>query len=189
LNEKIKPQGLTLANRITIARLLLIPPFLIALLDRGYGLALALGFAMAASDTLDGFVARRYRQRTRLGSFLDPLADKLLLLSTYVAFAHLGVAPEWVLVIVVAKDVLVSLGWLLSFVLLGSSEVMTRFSGKAATASQMAYACLVLFTQAFSLSGPIWTAAASFFQCVMVALTVLSLLDYLRLGSRRFARI
>jgi cardiolipin synthase len=154
-----------------------------------YPTALGIGLIVGLSDGLDGLVARRYKQQTQLGRFLDPLADKLLLMSTYVAMVHTGDMPDWVIVIVFAKDIAVSLGWILSYVLLGSSEVVTLFAGKAATASQMAYAGVVLCVRAFGLTGPITSVAIPFFQGLAVALTLYSLLEYVKLGSRRLARI
>jgi cardiolipin synthase len=182
-------EGLTLANKITLVRMLLTVPFLISILHRMYPAALGIGLIVGISDGLDGLVARRYKQQTQLGRFLDPLADKLLLMSTYVALVRTGDMPDWVIVIVFAKDIAVSLGWILSYVLLDSSEVVTLFAGKAATASQMAYAGVVLSARALGLVGPITSMAISLFQCLAVALTLYSLLEYVKLGSRRLARV
>ena len=87
-----------------------------------------------------------------------------------------------------SRDLTVSLGWGLSFVLYQSTEVVTRFSGKLATAMQMVFAGLVLLTKALSPDVAIWTAFVSLFQYATVATTALSMVDYLWAGSQRLAK-
>jgi cardiolipin synthase (CMP-forming) len=147
---------MTLANKITIFRILMIPVFIWVTLDyirdhqRGLaaewerGLA-CLVFALAAiSDAVDGYIARRYKQKTELGSFLDPLADKALLVSALILlsvrfkdgtpFAQL---PLWFPVLVVSRDLILLAGTILIHMLTGKMSVRPRIVGKCATFFQM----------------------------------------------------
>jgi len=146
--------GMTLANKITIIRILLIPVFVFMTLDyirdfqagnpHEWQRFLACGiFALAAvSDALDGYIARRYKQKTELGTFLDPLADKALLLSALVllsrdhgdAFEQL---PLWFVVLVLSRDVILLVGTILIHILIGQAKARPRLVGKAATFFQM----------------------------------------------------
>lgn len=141
---------MTTANKITIVRVLLVPFFIAQVLYYGNGGAeahrwLALGsFALcAASDALDGYVARRFNQRSELGTLLDPLADKLLLVSGVVLLSfdyrpHLDPLPLWFVTTIVGRDVLLVLGWGVIHFTVGKVTVKPRFLGKLATVLQMA---------------------------------------------------
>jgi len=144
----------TLANRITLVRLVLVPVFVVLVMsytrEQPWWRHLALGvFAVAAiSDGLDGFVARAYNQKSRLGAVLDPLADKLLL---NLAFVFLAVnrefatpVPYWFPVIVLGRDAIIVLGSYLINEYFGPLRVRPRFSGKLTTVFQMASICAVL---------------------------------------------
>ncbi len=180
---------MTLANRITIARMLAIPALIIALLNQRFQAALLIGGLIGIGDALDGMIARAYHQQTELGRFIDPMADKVLLLSTYGCLVHLKIIPSWVLVIIASRDILVSAGWGLIFILVNSSEVTTSFSGKCCTAAQMVYAALVLVSKAFPEGSAPWLEPRlGPLQAVMVALTLVSMLDYTLLGCRRLGR-
>jgi len=96
-----------LPNVLTALRLVLVPPILILLVESRYGIALALVIVAGISDALDGWLARRFGWQSRIGGILDPLADKLLLVGTYVTLGLLGHLPAWlvVLVVLVSKTV------------------------------------------------------------------------------------
>ena len=101
---------MTYPNALTLLRIFLVPAFLIAVIyDR---LAVALGFFLlaAATDLLDGFLARRLGQKTVLGTYLDPLADKLLMAVCFISLAAARLLPAWLAVLAVTKDLFVSLG-------------------------------------------------------------------------------
>lgn len=139
---------MTTANKITILRILLIPLFVFELLGyRSSGaetqrvLALAT-FALAAiMDGVDGFVARRFHQRSELGAVLDPAADKLLLVSAVILLSlnrtHLEPLPLWFGVTILSRDVLLSLGALMVYYTVGKVRVRPRWIGKVATVLQM----------------------------------------------------
>ena len=150
---------MTTANKITMARIGLIPVFVTFAIY--YGRSVSAGNAQewlrwmavgvfgvaAASDGLDGFIARRYNQRTELGVILDPLADKGLLLAAIVSlsFTNWGYElPVWFAVLVVARDLIVLAGGLALILMHGRAAVRTTWTGKAATALQMIVLVLVM---------------------------------------------
>ncbi|MDP2798605.1 MAG: CDP-alcohol phosphatidyltransferase family protein, partial [Deltaproteobacteria bacterium] len=107
---------MNLPNLITVIRILLTPVLIILLLNSTFNKALAV-FALAGlSDGLDGLRARYLRQKTTLGAYLDPIADKLLLSATFITFATLEFVPSWLTVIIVSRDVIIVLGIAMLFV-------------------------------------------------------------------------
>jgi CDP-diacylglycerol--glycerol-3-phosphate 3-phosphatidyltransferase len=109
--KTVKPRQMTLANKITVLRILAIPLLVIALIENSLNWARLIFSLSIFSDALDGAIARIRKERSALGSFLDPLADKLLLLATFMAFTYLGWVPVWVFVTIVSRDLLIILGW------------------------------------------------------------------------------
>jgi cardiolipin synthase (CMP-forming) len=140
---------MTTANKITILRILLVPFFIVQLVyyvERGNEwnrLLAILSFAIAAiSDALDGYIARKYNQHTELGAVLDPLADKLLLVSGMVLLSldHrplLAQLPIWLVATVFSRDLLLVLGMGIIYYACGKVTVRPRFIGKIATVLQM----------------------------------------------------
>jgi cardiolipin synthase len=102
--------SINLPNVLTIVRILLVPIFILLLVRQLYPLALFVFAIAGLTDGLDGFIARYFNQRTALGAWLDPMADKLLLVSAFVALAILGVIPPWITVLAIARDVIITLG-------------------------------------------------------------------------------
>lgn len=102
---------LNLPNFLTLIRIATIPPFLVLLFSRYYTWALIVFAFGGITDALDGPVARLTKQRTRLGAYLDPLADKLLIISSLVVLSHIGVAPAWFTILVLSRDLIVTLGY------------------------------------------------------------------------------
>ena len=94
-------------NMICVVRIILVAPIVWSLLEHRYGLALALILIAGLSDALDGFLARRFDWRTRLGGLLDPAADKLLMFSVFVTLTWLGWVPVWFTAIVVGRDLII----------------------------------------------------------------------------------
>jgi cardiolipin synthase (CMP-forming) len=144
---------MTTANKITIMRILLVPFFISQVLyyvDTGneiYRLLALLSFAVAAlSDGVDGYIARHYNQRSELGRILDPLADKLLLVSGVVLLSlrnepHLASIPKWLTVLILSKDFLSFIGFMAIQHVCGKAVVKPVFIGKVATVLQMA--CII----------------------------------------------
>ena len=105
--QKESEQRMNIPNILTIGRILLVPLLVIFLLE-GRQLAALWVFILAGfTDALDGFLARVLKQKTEFGAFIDPIADKLLLITSYITLAVLGVLPKWLAVIVVSRDVLI----------------------------------------------------------------------------------
>lgn len=143
---------MTTANKITIARILMIPLFVMMAIYYGRGvqrgdpqdwqrwLTIAIFVIAAASDGIDGYIARRYNQRSRLGVVLDPIADKGLLLAAIITLSLSNWAyefPAWFPVLVVARDIVIVSGTLTLHYLNGAVQVKPSWMGKTATALQM----------------------------------------------------
>lgn len=150
---------MTTANKITITRILLIPVFVMMAIYYGRGreaghprewqrvAAIFLFLAASASDGLDGYVARRYNQRSRLGVVLDPIADKGLLLAAIITLSFSKWTyefPLWFPVLVITRDVVIVAGTALLHYLSGSVHVKPSWMGKTATALQMTAISMVL---------------------------------------------
>jgi cardiolipin synthase (CMP-forming) len=126
-----------LANWLTVLRILLIPVFVALLVYRKPGMAL-LTFATAAlTDLLDGYVARRRGIQSRLGAFLDPMADKLLLVASFATLTWLRVLPAWIMIVVVSRDAILMLGAMLIHMVGGRIHPRPTWAGKAATFFQI----------------------------------------------------
>lgn len=130
----------TVPNLLTVLRIVLTPLFVVFYLDRQYGLALGVFFVCGATDALDGFLARVLDQRSRLGAMLDPLADKALLVTSFICLAGTGWVPLWLSVLVVSRDAIILGGLALLTVSGRDMRGSIRPSGlsKCSTALQMA---------------------------------------------------
>lgn len=136
---------LTLPNFLTLLRIVAIPVFLVMLANGNNGAAFMLFLAAGVTDAVDGALARLTDSRSDLGAVLDPMADKLLLLSSFVVLAFLGAIPPWLTVLVVLRDVIVVLGYGAVFVVDHEwMEVAPSRVGKLSTFFQ-------LFTVGFAL--------------------------------------
>lgn len=168
------------ANRITIVRIMLVPFFVASLVYSNFNLALIIFVICILSDALDGYIARVRDQKTNLGSLLDPIADKLLLISGFIALSIMKNIPPnlrfppYVPLIIVSRDLLILLGCMVIYVLRGKVDIRPTILGKATTFFQMMSILTVLMR--FAYSHFLWNIA--------VALTVISGLDYLRIGSK-----
>lgn len=140
---------MTIPNFITVARLLAVPAIVYAMLLGNVDLAFILFLAAGLSDGVDGFIARHFNQRSKLGAYLDPVADKLLLVSVFVMLGLLGELPLWLVVMVVARDVLIMAAVVISSLMHQPVEVKPIFVSKANTAFQIGLALLVLTELAF----------------------------------------
>jgi cardiolipin synthase len=137
-----------LPNLICLGRIALIWPILAALAAQAYGWA-AVCFAIAGvSDLLDGGLAKRYGWTSELGKWLDPIADKFLLVTVFVVAAWAGLVPRWLTAVVVARDVMIALGALTYLAWLGPLEGRPTFASKLNTLVQLAYLLGVLMYKA-----------------------------------------
>ncbi len=171
---------LTLANRLTILRILMTPVIIVLLLYRQIGTAFALFLLAGLTDGLDGFVARRRGQRTALGMVLDPLADKLLLMSAVVVLTKLKELPGWFTIIVVSRDLILIGGAVILYMFIDKISLPPSKLGKLTTGFQIATVLLAMLDNFF----PALRAAVLPITVVALACTVGSGLDYVYRGAR-----
>jgi cardiolipin synthase len=138
-----------LPNAICVVRILLVGPVVLALLDERFALALLLIVVAGFSDALDGFLAKTFDWRTRLGSLLDPIADKLLLTSVFLTLTYLGLVPFALTVIVVMRDVIIVLGAMAYQFLIGVVRGQPTAISKLNTACQLGFVVFTITEAAF----------------------------------------
>ncbi len=154
-------------NALTFLRILLIIPFALALLAESYRLALAVFFVAAITDGFDGYLARHFNWRTRLGAIADPLADKALLITAYLMLTLTGVLPVWLFLLVLGRDLLIVVGGLAFHYGIGKFDMEPSIPGKFNTLIQIvvALAIIVLLAglpmQGWVLEAGIWLVAVS----------------------------
>jgi len=135
---------MNLSNALTLFRLVLVPAFLISVIYGRLALALSLFLLAGLTDVLDGFTARYFRQETVLGSYLDPLADKLLMAVSYISLGVSGILPPWLSVVVVTKDLFVSLGVAILYFAAQPVAAVPTLWGKQTTFLQIVTVALAL---------------------------------------------
>lgn len=172
---------MNLPNIITTLRLLLLPIFLTLLVYRRPMPALLVLLLAAASDALDGLVARWLDQKTAIGSFLDPVADKLLSMSGFVTLALIGPIPAWFVIVVISRDVTISLGSLVLYLHDGRLEIAPSMTGKAAMLGQFATLVLTLLFQLERIGERFWLSVL----VLTSALTIVSGIQYVWRGLNR----
>ena len=133
-----------LPNLISLARLLAVPLAIWLILQDRYGFAFWVFAAAGASDALDGFIAKQFGLRTVLGGFLDPLADKALLMSVYVTLGYRGQVETWLVILIVSRDVLIIGGAILYQTVTQALTMQPLLISKINTAAQIALAVLLL---------------------------------------------
>lgn len=135
---------MNLPNLLSLLRVFMVAPFLIAVLYDQYAVALVIFAVAGFTDFLDGYLARKLLQKSVLGTFLDPLGDKLLSTVAFIALSAQGLLPAWLAVIVVAKDVYVALGAGVLHYSGNLTVAVASFWGKSATFLQIVAVALVL---------------------------------------------
>ncbi len=172
-----------LANWLTVLRIVLIPVFVLLLLYKRPGLALVVFASAALTDLLDGYVARRRGSQSRLGAFLDPMADKLLLTAAFVTLTHLRVLPAWITIVVISRDIILMMGALLIHMLGGRIHPRPTWAGKAATFFQILTVLAGMMVRYFRPWGPNALVLSSFVWLAAI-FTIVSGLQYLVHGMR-----
>jgi cardiolipin synthase len=173
----------TLPNLLTLLRICLAPFLVATVLEGNYGLAFSLFVAAGLTDALDGTLARVLKQRSMLGQYLDPVADKVLLSTLFLVLMHQGLIPPRVTVLVFGRDVGILLVSAILYAAIGRKEFKPSIFGKANTAAQVAAVAAVLLHQ---LTSTLWVE--EFRRLALDAtmvLTVVSGLHYAWLVSRR----
>lgn len=172
--------NLTIPNLITLTRILLTPLFIIFLIQGNYHRALILFLLAGVSDLADGLIARTWEQRSRLGSYLDPLADKLLMATSFVTLSIYRQIPSWLTVVVLSRDVIIASGVLLCRLADYSLVIKPTLLGKWTTTFQIATVLLVLIHK-------IWPTHAAFvwaFFWITGGLTAISGFHYVYRGLK-----
>ena len=168
-----------LANWLTVLRILLIPVFITLLVYKQRGPALAVFLAAALTDLLDGYVARHRGSQSRLGAFLDPMADKLLLMSSFVTLTWLRVLPFWIAAVVISRDLILMFGALMIHMAGGHIYPRPTRMGKAATFFQVLTVLTGLASRFVSVGGALRTV-----MWLAAAFTIISGLQYIVQGMR-----
>lgn len=169
-------------NIITVLRILLVPPVIVTLAREQYAAALLLFAAAGLSDGLDGLLAKHYGWTSRLGSILDPLADKLLLVSSYITLAWVGVIPVWLAAVVLGRDFVIIGGAIAYHFTIEQYEMRPSLISKANTLFQILLVLVLVFDQVVGFV-PDW--AQSVLVLTVLATSVLSGLSYVSSWTRR----
>lgn len=142
---------MTVPNLITSIRIILTPIFIIYLLDEKYLPALIVFVVAGVSDAIDGFIARVFDQKSLLGAILDPIADKILLVTAFIVLAVKNIVPDWLTVIVISRDVLILLAVLILFLNKDNFAIKPSFISKITTFLQLLTVFNVLLAKYFGL--------------------------------------
>ena len=167
---------MNIPNLITLGRILLVPVVVWAIMTGEMRIAFLLFLAAGISDAVDGFLAKRFHMKSELGAYLDPLADKALIVSIYISLGIATALPIFLVILVVSRDIMIVSAFLLSLLVGKPMPIRPLMVSKANTAAQIVLAVLVLAEQAFSFN----VALASQLMIALVAiLTLLSIAFYL----------
>lgn len=169
----MKPRDIP--NLLCILRMVLTVPVGWAIVTGRYDIALALFFIAGFTDGLDGFLAKRFSWQSRLGGMLDPIADKLLLATCFVTLWFAGYVPGWLLIAVVARDLIIVLGAAVYLWRAGHFEAEPSIPSKLNSALQLLYILLILAKLVFGAPGAEITAMLGW---LVLSTTVVSGLDY-----------
>jgi cardiolipin synthase len=171
---------MTIPNMVTAARIIMAPIFIIFLINDELTSALGVFLLCVASDGVDGMIARLFNQKSKLGSYLDPLADKLLLVTAFVVLAVRGFLPAWLTVMVISRDVLILLGVLVLFLNGFHLNIKPSTLSKLNTCLQFTTVISVLSKGYLALPGVFY----SYLYYVTAFFTIGSGLDYMRYGFK-----
>ena len=163
---------MSIPNLITLARILLVPIVVWAISTPGaMWIAFVLFVAAGVSDAIDGFLAKRFGMTTVLGAYLDPLADKALIVSIYLTLGVNNLIPRWLVILVVSRDILIVGGIMLAWVIGNPLTIKPLLVSKLNTVAQIAFACVVLGSLGLNYDMPMLTLI------LMGLVTILTLLS------------
>jgi len=181
----MKTRIFTVPNELTFLRLAFIPFFIIAIKYGRYDMALGILIAAGISDMLDGLLARTLNQKTALGAYLDPIADKLLLSSSYFALALEGKIPWWLAIMVLGRDVLILTACAVILLAVGFRSFPPSVWGKATTFCEIVLVFTVLVFAVWNIA--LLGHVARIGRYVVAALVMISGLHYSMIVSRKLA--
>jgi cardiolipin synthase len=168
---------LSIPNLITLARILLVPVVVWAIASHQMLFAFLLFAAAGVSDAVDGFLAKRFGMASDLGRYLDPLADKVLIVAIYVSLGIADALPRWLVILVVSRDLLIVGGVIFSWLIDKPVSVKPHPVSKLNTAFQLVLVALVLAALGFNFDPGIWQTITT---AGVAALTLASVAVYLR---------
>jgi cardiolipin synthase len=172
----------SLPNIISTLRILLVPPVVLTMLEQRWGVALPLFLIAGLSDGLDGFLARRYHWTSRLGAILDPIGDKLLMVSSYLVLGWLAILPLWLVVLVILRDVIIMTGTVIYRYVIGIVEFEPILLSKINTICQI---LLVTLTLCLLAGLEILAELQTFLIYLVLVTTISSGVAYVVLWGRR----
>ena len=175
---------MNLPNIITIGRILLVPLTIWLIVAGQFGFAFLVFIIAGVGDGVDGYIARRYAMKTQLGAYLDPLADKLLLVSIYISLGFLQHMPAWLVILVASRDVLIVGAVILSWILDRPVKMHPLMVSKINTAVQIIFAGAVLAVLALAVDAA-WILEVG--SAIVAFLTDASATLYLREWARHMA--
>lgn len=144
-------------NILTLTRLILIAPFLVFLYQQQYVYAFYIFLLAGFTDGLDGWLARCFHWQSSFGSFVDPMADKLLIASSFISLAYIGSLPWWLVILVFLRDITISIGVLAWYWLMQNKpDFKPTYLSKINTVLQLALVVICLFELAFATIAPLW---------------------------------
>jgi cardiolipin synthase len=167
---------LSIPNLITLGRILLVPIVVWAIASGEMWIAFILFVAAGVSDAVDGFLAKRFGMTTELGAYLDPLADKALIVSIYITLGVNGIIPIWLVILVVSRDIMIVGAVMLSWMVGSPLEVKPLLVSKLNTVAQILFACVVLGSLGFNIEAKMLELIL---MGLVTALTLLSVAAYL----------
>ena len=175
---------MNLPNYITLSRIILVPFFIGLMIYGHFRSAAAVFLAACVTDALDGLIARLRNQKTELGAFLDPIADKLLIVSAFVTLALRGILPAWLVMTVVSRDIILVIGSIDLFYTEHEFKARPSIIGKATTVLQFIVVTLSLVLKIYGIRTPLmmilyWTTAG---------FTVASGIQYIARGTKIIGR-
>lgn len=173
---------MNIPNLITLLRIILVPVTVILLIQGSFRKALAVFIIASISDAVDGFLARFMHQQTVVGAYLDPIADKALLVSTFVTLSILHIIPAWLAVIVISRDFIILLGLSVLFAMSVSVEIHPSLVSKITTFLQAATVFLALFLRC--LPDGVNREWLEIFYWATAIFTVVSGLNYMSRGFK-----
>jgi cardiolipin synthase len=175
---------MTIPNFITIGRLFLVPLVIMMIVQGHWQMAFGLFVVAGVSDAVDGYLARHHGMASELGAYLDPIADKALLVSIYLALAIVSIIPAWMAIIVIFRDVIIVAAVILAWVLGNPMEIKPFIISKLNTAAQIAFAAALLAAKAFGVSLGFWFDVSI---TLVAALTLGSAAAYLAFWLKHMA--
>ncbi len=180
---------MNLPNLISLLRLAAVPLVIWLILGGRFGAAFWIFIAAGVSDAIDGYLARRLEARTRLGTYLDPLADKTLLVCVFVTLGYVAAVDLWLVILVVSRDVMIVGGLLLLLLLEQRMDIQPTWTSKFNTLVQITFVTLVLARLGLPLEGRVWADMVEAGTYFVAATTLLSGAVYVWLGISRMAAI